>query len=191
MKFTGPIKERVLPVTQVSAAASAGIAGGHLIPLVMVDLSEHGDIQELLRVHSLGESGDCVSHWIVPLGANRILLMFEFLRPVMVTFALEFDLSTLAPAVDAIIRNHALNIVHGLAGDKYLTAESRDQVFVNIPETGAEPHWERIYLRQIRSDLRERGMPRRLAKATAPQVIEHLRTLVDVQMPPARRYPDS
>lgn len=186
MKRVLRINARVLPVTEASGLAGVGIAGGHLIPVVMADLTEHADIQELLRVHAHVESGDCASSWVVTAGARQVILKLEFIRPVEVTFALAFDMSTSAPVVDSIVTHNALYFVHGLKGDRYLTVDSRDKVLINVPEMGFELYWERLFLEQAVSDLRERGVPRKQARAMAPELIKQLRSLVNIQMPPER-----
>ncbi|WP_350350644.1 hypothetical protein ABS642_14385 [Microbacterium sp. A8/3-1] len=173
-------------MTEATGIAGVGIAGGHLIPVVMADLTDHPDIQELLRVHGHVESGDCASSWIVTAGARQVILKLEFIRPVEVAFALAFDMSTSAPIVDSIVNHNALYFVHGLRGDKYLTIDSRDKVLINVPEMGFELYWEGIFLKQAASDIRKRGVSRKQARAMAPEFIEQLRSLVNIQMPPAR-----
>lgn len=190
MKRLIRVNARILPVTEASAIAGVGVAGGHLIPVVMADLTDEPDIAELLRVHRHVDSGDCASQWILSPGARHVILQLEFLRPVEVTFALAFDLSTSAPIVDAIVNHHAMYFVHGVKGDRYLTTENRDKVLINIPDMGFAPYWERLFFDRAVSDLRKRGMPRKQARAAAPELIERLRSLVNLQMPPAHPRTD-
>ncbi|HET8600460.1 MAG TPA: hypothetical protein VFL99_09045 [Segeticoccus sp.] len=53
----------VLPVTADGAIATAGVGGGRLVAVVMVDLSGHPQVAKLMRVHKHVGSGDVLSQW--------------------------------------------------------------------------------------------------------------------------------
>ncbi|MCS3442203.1 hypothetical protein [Microbacterium phyllosphaerae] len=181
------MKSRILPITSSAAMAEEGEFAGKFVPIVMVDIRDHPDVQEVIRVHGHLDSGDCGIEWGVRVGGHgesTVLLHLEFLRPIALRIAVAFDLDPFAPIVDNILHAGAMYLQHGLSGDSYLSTQDAPRLLIEIPDVGFARHWEWMYRRAVVKVMRANGAPPKVAKTAAPEYIGKVRSLLWTQMPP-------
>jgi len=167
---------RVVRATSSAAIANVDTAGGRLIPLVMIDASEHPEIRELIRAHKHTPAGDCVSQWATPIGnPSSVHLRLEFIRPVATSFIVEFELPKLAGAIDNILRAKSMFLLEGKEGSTFTSTEGQPRILMEMPSTGFEPTWERIFRSSLVRMFRDEGASRRLAKVNADRFVARWR----------------
>lgn len=165
-------RDRVVQATSTAAVASAGTGGGRLIPLIMIDATEHPEIAELIRVHEHTPAGDCVSQWSTAIANDDVVgLRLEFQRPVATEFLIQFELPKLAGAVDNILRAKSMYLLEGAVGSRYSTTENAPRILIELPHTGFEPVWNRIFRKSIIKMHREEGLKPGLARSAADKFI--------------------
>lgn len=179
---------RVRSRTVVKATGSAGlasknIAGGRLIPLVMVDTSGRPAIKELIRAHEFTDSGDCVSIWATPIGpADEVYLVLKFERPVEVEVTIEFDLDLHSGLVDNLMRAGGMYLLHGLVDDTFTSTTGRPRILIELPTTGFEKSWEGIFKRSMAKKFREQGCSRSKASRLAGEFVADWRSTMGFEL---------
>lgn len=174
------LASELLPVAATAATASRDFAAGQFIPVVMCDLRERPDVREVVRAHKHVKDGDCVSQWGSDLqnqhGAIYLHLRFE--RPIAVKVVLAFPLPQEAAAVDAAIGAKALYLQHGLPGEALSDRMDEQRILVQLPPTGFEGDWDRIFTNAIAKNLRkEEGLTRPQSRRAAREFVERWRSL--------------
>ncbi|WP_221630540.1 hypothetical protein [Humibacillus xanthopallidus] len=162
------------------AIGKQGTAAGRLVPVVMVDMSDHPDVAELVRVHQYLGPGDCHSQWAQ--GRDGLLLRLRFERPIELTIAPTFALPEKAGLVDQVLSARAIYLQHGVAGDRMSTTMHHPRLLIELPPTGFEEQWEGIFFTALVKVFRDGGLKRSEAKAAARDMIVRWRELGSIRM---------
>ncbi|HEX7373814.1 MAG TPA: hypothetical protein VF277_02500 [Steroidobacteraceae bacterium] len=142
----------------------------------MLDASQHPEVTELIRAHEHSSAGDCTSQWGTVLGNDEVVhLHLEFIRPVATAFQIEFELPKMALAVDNILRARGVYLLEGPEDSTFTSTEDEPRILAELPPTGFEKIWERIYRRTMTSMFREQGLPRQQARRNAEKSIMKMR----------------
>lgn len=163
----------VMPVVADGGLAVRGQAGGRLVPVVMIDMAGRPDVAELVRVHEHSGMGDCSSQWGG--SSNRLILQLRFQRPIELAIGLTFELPQQAGLVDQILAAKAVILQHGIDGDTMSTTMTHPRLVVELPPTGFEQEWERLFPASLTRHFRAQGLKRSAAKAAAGEMVERWR----------------
>jgi hypothetical protein len=176
-------RDRVVHATSSAAIANIDTAGGRLIPMIMVDAIGHPEITELIRAHEHTPAGDCVSQWATALGnSNIVRLQLEFERPIATEFLIQFELPKFGGAIDNILRARSMYLVEGDLDSTFTSTEGRPRILVELPSTGFEAGWQRIFRRSVSHMFRGEGQSRRASRRLADQFIAEWRTRTTIDM---------
>lgn len=165
------------------AAIAAGVIGdGRLIPLVILDTSDRPDVAELIRVHQHLTPGDAACQWGQLEGSKgKMALLLTFSRPAETILILEFDIVRQGVLVDQILIAKALYVQSGKEGDRFVTTMDAPKILVEVPHTGFEKEWDRIFERRISKEFRGQ-LNRQEAKNAAREFIRSLRAVGQLRM---------
>ncbi|MGW6660471.1 hypothetical protein [Rhodococcus sp. NPDC055024] len=179
------IPQRLDPAKILRATATAGIAnmyvaGGAVVPIIMVDCSDRNDVNELIRVHEHLPAGDCVLQWSTVLGSNdQVLLNLKFERPIGLEFVIEFELPLHAGAIDNILQAGMFQLQNGVLGDTPSSTQGRPRINIELPATGFGPIWEKIFQKTMINTFRAEGLGRKEARAASILYITNWRRVMD------------
>jgi hypothetical protein len=156
-----------------AAIATTIIGDGRLIPLLIIDASERPDVGELVRIHKHLPPGDVICQWgDLDVGDGKIDLFLRFERPAELVLILQFDIVSQGGFVDYILIAKAVYIQPGMQGDRIVTSMDNPRILVEIPDTGFQEEWNRMFHKHIFQDLRRKGLSRKEAKLAATRFIE-------------------
>lgn len=173
----------VLPVTADGAVATAGVGGGRLVPVVMVDMSGHPQVAELMRVHEHVGTGDVLSQWGLLSDNGPIALRLAFTRPLDLTLALTFDVPRRAGLVDQVMTARAFYLQQGVEGDRMSTTQDQPRVLIEVPPGGFEDRWERLFPGLLAAEFRAAGMGRKEARQAAADMVVRWREFGSIRIP--------
>ena len=177
------LNERPMSIVADAAIATGAIGHGRLIPLIILDTSEHLDFEELIRVHKYVRPGDVVSQWAtVEDGSGNIGLLLKFDRPMAISTFIVFDIIKQGVLVDQIVRMKGLYIQAGRHGDRFIKDPDRPKVLIEIPDTGFSRVWNTLFYKSIIKRMREVGLSRREAKIMAQSHIDGWRNFTEFRM---------
>lgn len=169
----------------ISDAAIATIDFGHgkIIPLVIIDTKTRPDIEELVRVHEHLQPGDVNFFWCEPDRPDHgVGLLLKFVRPMNLTMMLLFNLERHAGLVDQILTARALYIQPGQDGDRLIRTLDNKKILLDLPDNGFKKTWDRILLKQVTRQFREKGMRRGDAREAAQDFIAKWREFGETRM---------
>lgn len=182
-----PTKGSVALPLIVPIVGDAAIAGppadGRLIPVLILDTTEHPAVDELIRVHDHLSPGDALSTWAILRGVGDVVLLLTFERPIAAEIALRFNVEREAILVETMLTGGAVYLQSGAAGDRLSTTLDAPRVLVELPDSGFRTHWD-AHLKKLMTTLMARrlGLGRRPAAAAALTVIAELKRLAAFRM---------
>ena len=183
-----PIKSEAegqsVPIVRDAVVAVRGLAGGQMIPLLILDTTSRPDIVEMVRVHEHLGMGDAISRWMRSSrwSLTNLSLLITTTRPVQCTMLLDFNLSTQAVIVEQIVRAQSLYIQPGRPGERLMTTMENQRVLIEVPSREFRPEWDRIFRKTTRADLRRRGLDRTQAKRGADTLMEEWRRALSTRL---------
>jgi hypothetical protein len=170
----------VMPVVADGGLAIKGQVGGRLVPVVMVDMTGRPDVAELVRIHEHLGMGDCFSQWAQ--AGNRLMLRLQFERPIELAIGLTFELPQQAGLVDQILSARAVYLQHGVEGDSMSTTMDNPRLVIELPPTGFEEEWERLFPSSLTRAFRAQGLKRAAAKEAARDMVERWRKFGSIKI---------
>lgn len=176
-------EKQPVPIVGDAAIASAQIADGRLIPLVIIDTSERPELNELIRIHEHLPPGDVKIQWGIRAGTTgRVALILSFVRPIETVAILEFDIVKQGILVDQILVAQIFYLQSGLPGDRYVTNPMAPKIFVEVSDTGFRDNWDRLFHKHVAKEMRTKGLSRQHAKRAANQAIREMRNFGQLRM---------
>jgi len=174
------------PADLVSIAGDGMIAHSHvqegrMVPVAILDTRERPDIAELIRVHSHLPPGDHAIAWGEV--ERAIVLRINFLRPIEARVLIIIDVGTHGFIIDSALRSKAIHLQAGQPGDRMSTNRDAPRIIIELPHTGFERNWERLYVERLTQHIESLGrLSGRSAAEAAKHTIEQMRTITQVQM---------
>lgn len=167
-----------------AVVAVHGLAGGRLIPLVILDTTARPDIVEMVRLHGHLGPGDAVSSWSLPSRwtVDRLYLRITITKPILCTMLIEFGFPKWAGTLDQIVRAQAVYIQPGQSGDRFVTTLESQRLLVEVPSREFRPEWDRIFRKVTVADFRRRGLGRTQAKQAADKMISDWRQALSIRL---------
>ncbi len=171
------------PIVADALLATAEVAHGALVPLVIVDSSNRPDIAQVILAHQHLAPGDVETQWAGSLDVrHRVILFIQFVRPVPTQMTLAFDAIEQGALIDSIVHTNLLYLQGGRSGDRLQSTMEAMRILVQVDSESFEPHWERIFRDATFAALRARGLSRPQAKRATQVAIAELRSLTTMRL---------
>ncbi len=171
------------------AISTARVGDGRMLPVLILGTDQRPDIVEYIQVHQDSGPGDVNVQWgKMPEYSDTVMLILSFIRPVQMKMIVAFDLGrNHGFLVEQILFTNGVYIQAGASGDRLRNTMDRPRIVIEIPDTGFRRLWDKLFLQHTVKMLRERGLDRKQAKATAPEAIAQLREIGAFRMGSASR----
>lgn len=173
----GTIKANTtIPIISNAAIATRGIGEGRIVPLVIIDTSNHRHIEDLVNVHKKLPPGDVEIYWGWPQRSkDTISLILDFQKPMIIKIHLSFDIMLNGGLVDLIINSKALYLQPGRQGDRLGATMDNPRILVEIPDIGFGGVWLDKWEKTTFKEMRNRGLSRADAKKASQKLIDEWR----------------
>jgi len=158
---------------------------GRLVPVLVVDSSEHPEVDAVIAAHTHLSPGDVTSNWaVLEDGSGDVVLILKFIRPIEVEILLRFKIKTQAILVDGILASNAVYLQAGRPGDRLSHDIDKPRVIIEVPDGDFNEKWEAIFLHEMTTVFsNEARITRRKAQPMARQSIEMIREVSRFRMP--------
>ncbi len=176
------IEKIPVPIVSNAVIGTSGVADGRMIPLLIIDSSSRGDIEDMIRAHKIERVGDVESTWVKPSDANKFKLMLLVKKPSRCLILLEFDLVSYGVLVDQIIEAQGLYLQAGRPGDRLSKTMNHERILIEVPSRDFRNEWDRIWKKALFKNFRERGVPRHKAKEAADDFVNRWRQFGSMRM---------
>ncbi len=162
-------RREIKPLVLVGDGALSipNVADGRIIPVLILDTSGREDVDEYVRIHQPGLSGDASTQWGRRRFGSKRFLIVRSLRPVEISMLIELDAERNAQLINFILKAEAFYLQPGKPGDKLSDSVSKPKVLIGVPDTGFAGQWRREYASRIVAKFRRMGLRRSAAKDAA------------------------
>lgn len=156
---------------------------GRFYPALILSIGEHSEVKELLKLHKETPPGDTNIVW----GRNKsffkpktVILSLEFLRPMQISFAIEFDIKSQYFLVDGILQQRGVILVSGKNNDK-VSELINESIIVEVPHLDFDQPWSKILRDTLMDKYRKEGASRKDAKRFVSQHIQTMREFWNIR----------
>lgn len=168
----------LVPIVGDGVIGDPTFVDGRLIPVLILDCSQHQLLEDLILAHKDTPPGDVTTVWSRKLFSKKeVFLTFEFHRPVETSATIAFDVSTKGGLVDCIINVRGVYLQPLTSGSKVTEGMGKPKILVEVPPTTTFPGWKEIYLRSVEKYYRKRGLPKAQALSAAKDHIARIRNI--------------
>lgn len=184
------IRERiVVPIVGNGAIAMGSTADGRVIPVLVLDCSEHREFLNLVYAHEHSPRGDVMCTWAQKRFNSRyVFLLLQFSRPAEVEIALMFDLDQQAGLADGIVQSHGVYLQPKESGSRVMEGLDKPKILVEVSPETKLPNWDELLHRRARKKLMKReGMSRKQAEAASKEFLVRTREIWGMRMEDAHQ----
>jgi len=158
---------------------------GRIYPALILDVGEHNEVKELFKLHKETPPGDTNLTWGRPISLLKpksVFLSLEFLKPMQVSFGIEFDIKSQHSLVDGILQQRGVILVSGKNGDK-ITELFYESIIVEVPHLDFDQPWNKILHDTLNDKYRKIGASRKDAKRFIQGHIKSMREFWNIRRP--------
>lgn len=160
------------------ALSIPNVADGRIIPVLILDTREREDVDEYVRIHQAGPSGDVSTQWGRKRFGSKRYLIVRSLRPVEVSMLIELDAERNAQLINFILKAEAFYLQPGRPGERLSDDVGKPKLLIGVPDTGFADQWRREYASRIIAKFRRLGLRRSAAKEAATK---HMATMAQLE----------
>lgn len=169
-----------VPVIRDGAIATADVADGRPIPVLIVDCSNHKELLNLIYLHESTPAGDVYCTW----GKNKkfAFLIFEFQRPAEVKVGVKFDLQSEWRTADGIVQARGVYLQPAESGEKVMDGLDQPKIVVEVSPRTKLKDWDAMLVKAISRSMAKSAVPKKQAKEVARQSLERTREFWRLRM---------
>lgn len=157
-----------LRVVADGAVGAQGVAGGRLIPVLILDARERPDFEENVKLHKGRGLGDVKSTWMAMPGVSDACLLLEFSGHTKVNIVIAFEVGTQYLLVDQILRSKSVLLQPGKPGDRVKdTFGVQPSISVEVNGEWPAKVWEKILTKAFIKSYKKEGFNNKTAKELA------------------------
>lgn len=167
-----------IPLIRDGAIASSDIGDGRIIPVLILDCSNHPAFLNMVHIHQNTPPGDVVSRWgYSPFNKRFVVLKLNFIKPVELEVGIRFDLRTQPAIADSIVQAKSVYLQPSESGGRVIDGMDKPKIIIEVPPQTKLPKWDSMLLEQIAKRMKRDGIGRKSAKNAAKQYLARIRDI--------------
>lgn len=179
-----PRTTEVIDVVRDSSISTVGVADGKNIPLLILDTSDHPDIESAISMHKYSDEGKVSTIWGKSLNGKQIILSVEIIEPYFVSFNLIFDSLKKAALIDLIISSQLLYIQSGTREDRieHTLNNYENRLLIEVPSSHFQNEWLNIFMKVQEKHFKKLGYSKMESKKLSKELYNEWGLLRDLRM---------
>ena len=153
----------IVDIVSDASITSSHIANGKSVPLIILDTTNHPDIEQAILFHEGVEYGHVSTIWGKSIDNKTITLTFSFNDPVRIQFLVAFDTQKQGGLIDLIINSQLLYIQPGKPKDRFSATMNNPRLMIEVPSTHFADEWRKIFNKIMTAYFREKGFSKKNA----------------------------
>jgi hypothetical protein len=153
---------------------------GRLYPVLIIDVGDNIEVKELFKLHKESPPGDTNLTWGRPpttfFKPKIVVLIFNFIKPIKISFGVEFDIKTQFSLADGVIQQRGVILASGKSGNKVAELIS-DSIIVEVPNVDFDQVWNKILIDTLNDKYKKMGSSRKEANNYTKKHINSMREL--------------
>lgn len=155
------VNEPMVDVIGSSFVYQKNFCDGKPIPHLIIDAENHPEIKKAIELHENMRGGEHQCRWGMSHDGIYIYLLLDFIAPVEISYVIRFEIEKYAASIAGILSAHLVYIQAGKNGDRISGLTGEAKLILEIPHTGFEKEWDKIYRKKLEKDFKKMGVKRR------------------------------
>ncbi|GLW38590.1 hypothetical protein Pcaca04_25260 [Pectobacterium carotovorum subsp. carotovorum] len=165
-----------IPIVSDGAIASPVVGDGRLIPVLLLDCTNHPEFINLIQIHQSTPPGDVKCRWgYNPFNRRFVELELNFLRPVELEIKILFDLRTQPAIADSIVQAKSVYLQESDSNGRLASSMDKPKIIIEVPPKTKLPKWDSMLLTQIEKKMKQDGVGKKSLKNAAEQHLAIIR----------------
>lgn len=142
VKFNGEYP--IVSIVSDAVIMQRNLADGKAIPLIIIDTTQHYEIEKSIELHSGIDSGEVQLTWGKTKDSKYVFLQVEAIRPVEIKYMIAFEPYKHSGLIEILLNSHLLYIQAGKDGDRLSNNFDKPKLLVEIPTSSFETELKSI-----------------------------------------------
>ena len=165
-----------MPIVSDGVIASPVVGDGRLIPVLLLDCTNHPEFINLIKIHQNTPPGDVICRWgYNPFNRRFVELELNFLRPVELEIKILFDLRTQPAIADSIVQAKSVYLQESHSNGRLASSMDKPRIIIEVPPKTKLPKWDSMLLAQIEKKMKQDGVGKKSLKNAAEQHLAIIR----------------
>lgn len=152
---------RIVDVVSDALILQRNVCDGKAIPHIIIDTEKFPEVSKSIEFHNKVDEGKINFTWGMTLNRKDVLLLVDSISPVELSYIVKFDLQKQFAVIDKILSAQMLYIQPGKQGDRLGNDLCVPKILVEVPNTGFEVEWKKIYRKLQIERFKKLGVNRR------------------------------
>ena len=154
-------EHRIVDIINDALIYQRNLCDGRAIPHLIIDTENYPEIAKSIELHSEVTEGSITVTWGLTIDKKYVLLLIESISPVEISYIIKFDLYKQCSVIDKILSAQLMYIQSGKKGDRLLKTQHNPKLLMEIPHTGFEKEWVKIYRKAQEKRFKDLGVKRK------------------------------
>ena len=154
-------ENRILDVVNDALIYQRNLCDGKAIPLLILDTENFPEVAKSIELHQGVNEGAITFVWGMSTDKRYILLLVNSISPVEISYVIKFDLYTQCSVIDKILSSQLMYIQAGKKGDRLLNTPNQPKLLLEVPNTGFEKEWKKIYRKTQEKRFKKLGVKKK------------------------------
>lgn len=152
---------KVVDVVNDALIYERNMCDGKAIPHLIIDTEKYPEIAKSIELHREVAEGIVSFTWGMTTDKKFVLLMIDSVSPVEISYVIKFDLYRQCAIIDRILSSKLMYIQAGKQGERLLNTPNRPKLLLEVPHTGFETEWKKIYRKTQEKRFKDLGVKRK------------------------------
>ncbi len=154
-------ENRIIDVVNDALIYQRNVCDGKAIPHIIVDTENYPEVAKSIELHKEVNEGSITLTWGMTTDKKYVLLLLDSISPVEISYVIKFDLYKQCSIIDKILSSQLMYIQAGKKGDRLLNTPNQPKLLLEVPHTGFENEWKKIYRKTQEKRFRKLGIKKK------------------------------
>lgn len=159
--------KKCLDIISDALITSTHIENAKNIPLIILDTTDHQDVEQAILFNEGLEHGSVSTIWGKSINNKIVTLTIALIIPVPIKFVIVFDVQKQFGLIDQIINTQLLYIQQGKLKDRLYNTMNAQRLMIEVPSTHFIDEWKKIFSKVMIKYFREQGLSKKVARNAA------------------------
>lgn len=151
-------KHKIVDVVSDALIYQRNVCDGKAIPHIIISTEQYPEIEKSIALHKDVKEGEVIFTWTMSTDRKYVFLMMDSKAPVEISYIVRFDLFKHCGVIDRILSAKLMFIQAGKDGQRLLNTPDAPKLLLEVPHTGFENEWKKIYRKIQEKRFRNLGV---------------------------------
>lgn len=154
-------ENKIVDVVSDALIYQRNVCDGKAIPHIIINTEDYPEIEKSIILHKDIKEGEVICRWTMSTDRKYVFLMLDSKAPVEISYVIKFDLNKHCGVIDRILAAQLMFIQAGKTGQRLMNTPDAPKLLLEVPHTGFEKEWGKIYRKVQEKRFRNLGVKRK------------------------------